>query len=52
LTAFLLWKVIKRTKYQRLADIPLEEALQRAAEDPGFEEQVPGWRRYAGFLWD
>lgn len=52
ITAYLLWKFIKRTKIQNLSDIPLEEALQRAAEDPGIEEKLPPWRKIVGFLWD
>ena len=52
LTAYVLYKLIKRTKIPNLADIPLEEALERAAEDPGFEEKLPRWRQIVGFLWD
>jgi yeast amino acid transporter len=51
-TAFVLWKVIKKTKIVKLADIPLAEALDRAARDPGEERKVPKWRQAVGFLWD
>jgi yeast amino acid transporter len=52
LTAYTLWKLFKRTKIHKLSDIPLEEALERAAQDPGVEKRLPGWRRIVGFLWD
>lgn len=52
LTAYILWKLIKRTKIHNLAEIPLEEALERAARDPGYEKKLPRWRQIVGFLWD
>ncbi len=52
LAAFLLWKVIKKTKWVKLEEIPLNEALERAAQDPGEDKPVPRWRQFAGFLWD
>ncbi|KAK6430535.1 hypothetical protein LTR95_013313 [Oleoguttula sp. CCFEE 5521] len=51
-TAYLLWKFIKRTKIVSLADIPLMEAFERAAQDQEPEKVVPGWRKWVGFLWD
>ena len=50
--AYVLWKVFKKTKIVPLADIPLREAIERAQEDPGFQESVPRWRKIVGFLWD
>ena len=52
LTAYLLWKLIKKTKIVALADIPLREAIERARGDPGVEKKVPRWRKVVGFLWD
>ncbi|RMZ83007.1 hypothetical protein DV737_g1765, partial [Chaetothyriales sp. CBS 132003] len=52
LTAFVLWKIIKRTRWVKLDEIPLVEALDRADQDPGEEKPVPRWREIAGFLWD
>lgn len=50
--AYIFWKVFKKTKIVALADIPLQEALARAEQDPAFEERVPQWRKVLGFLWD
>jgi hypothetical protein len=50
LTAFGLWKVIKKTEIIRLADIPLMEAFERAAEDQEVVKHVPKWWKVAGFL--
>ena len=52
LTAFVLWKLIKRTKWVKLEEVPLREALERAEEDPGNEKALPRWRQIIGFLWD
>lgn len=52
LTAFILWKLIKGTKLRNLAEIPLEEALERAARDPGYGKELPRWQKIVGFLWD
>lgn len=52
ITAYISWKLFKKTRVHNLADIPLEEALERAAQDPGVEEKLPGWRKVVGFLWD
>ncbi|KAK6428993.1 hypothetical protein LTR95_014862, partial [Oleoguttula sp. CCFEE 5521] len=51
-TAYPLWKFIKRTKIVSLADLPLMEAFERAAQDQEPEKVVPGWRKWVGFLWD
>jgi len=53
LVAFGLWKVIKKTKFVKLSEIPLTEALlevQRHPEPP--ETSSKGWRKYVNFLWD
>ena len=53
LTAFLAWKVFKRTKIVELAEIPLNEALARAAGDMEIEkDKTPLWQKMVGFLWD
>ncbi|KAJ9607592.1 hypothetical protein H2200_007670 [Cladophialophora chaetospira] len=52
ITAFVLWKIYKRTKIVKLVDIPLREALARAEEDIQPEPKQPGWRKVVGFLWD
>lgn len=53
LLAFGLWKVFKRTKFVKLSEIPLREALDDYVDHP--EEREPsgkGWRKAVGFLWD
>jgi yeast amino acid transporter len=53
LVAFGLWKLFKRTKFVKLSEIPLREALDDYLEHP--EDKDPakkGWRKYVGFLWD
>lgn len=52
ITAFVVWKVFKRTKFVKLVDIPLKEALDRAAEDIEIEKEAPLWRKIVGILWD
>ncbi|RMZ91054.1 hypothetical protein DV736_g1692, partial [Chaetothyriales sp. CBS 134916] len=52
LAAFSLWKIIKRTRWVKLDEIPLIEALDRADQDPGVEKPIPTWRNIVGFLWD
>lgn len=52
LTAYGIWKILKGTKIVPLADIPLVEALERAAQDQEVENKVPGWRKVVGILWD
>ncbi|KAH6613538.1 amino acid permease-domain-containing protein [Chaetomium sp. MPI-SDFR-AT-0129] len=53
-TAYLGWKLIKKTKIVSLDDVPLQDALARAEEyDP--EEEVPkqkGWTRAVSWIWD
>lgn len=50
--AYLFWKFFKKTSIVALKDIPLREAIERARGDPGVIENVPRWRKIAGFLWD
>lgn len=52
ITAFLVWKVYKRTSIVKLSEIPLEEALERAAGDTESVKEHPLWRKLVGFLWD
>ena len=52
LAAYTIWKLLKGTKIVALADIPLVEALERAAQDQEEVKKVPKWRKVAGFLWD
>jgi amino acid permease len=53
ITAFLIWKFWKKTKYVRLADIPLLAALDEAEEDLNDEEPVSkGWIRLVSWIWD
>jgi len=51
-TAYVFWKLFKKTKIVALADIPLREAIERAQDDPGDSIKVPRWRSVVGFLWD
>ncbi|RMZ78221.1 hypothetical protein DV738_g4020, partial [Chaetothyriales sp. CBS 135597] len=44
LGAFALWKIIKRTKWVKLEEIALVEALDRADQDPGEERRLPKWQ--------
>lgn len=51
--AFLLWKIIKKTKMVDLADVPIRAALEEVARNPEPEEmKSTGWRRVVNFLWD
>ncbi|KAJ4361873.1 hypothetical protein N0V83_010814 [Neocucurbitaria cava] len=53
IAAFLLWKLIKGTKFVNLADIPIREALEEVSKHPEPEElKRTGWRRVVTFLWD
>ena len=51
-TAYVAWKVYKRTSVVNLSEIPLEEALERAIGDVEIEKERPLWRKLVGFLWD
>ncbi|AEO59878.1 hypothetical protein MYCTH_2308494 [Thermothelomyces thermophilus ATCC 42464] len=54
LTAFLFWKVFKKTKIVSLDEIPLRDALARA--DDYYPEQTlskkSGWIRAISWIWD
>ncbi|CAK4034100.1 dicarboxylic amino acid permease [Lecanosticta acicola] len=53
LTAFVLWKVFKKTKLVKLDDIPLREALEEMERKPELPEpEKTGWEKWVGFLWD
>ena len=53
ITAFLLWKFIKGTKFVSLADIPIREALEEVARHPETKDvKATGWRKVVSFLWD
>ncbi|KAF2161945.1 hypothetical protein M409DRAFT_69456 [Zasmidium cellare ATCC 36951] len=53
LTAFVLWKIFKKTSFVKLDEIPLKEALEEIERKP--EESEPpkkGWAKWIGILWD
>lgn len=54
LTAYLFWKVFKKTKIVSLDEIPLQEALARI--DDYYPEQSMskrrGWIRAISWIWD
>jgi yeast amino acid transporter len=53
ITAYLIWKFVKRTRIVSLKEIPLQEALEEIRihpEDP--EPENTGWRKFVTFLWD
>jgi amino acid transporter len=53
LVAFLLWKFIKRTKFVKLSEIPLKEALDDVYQNPEpLDPGSKGWKKIVGFLWD
>jgi amino acid transporter len=53
LLAFTIWKVIKKTKFVKLEDIPLREAFEEIDRKPEEPEPLPkGWVRAVSFLWD
>lgn len=53
LTAFVLWKLFKRTRLVRLEDVPLKEALEEIRKKPELPEpEKKGWEKWIGFLWD
>ncbi|KAH9842292.1 Amino acid permease [Teratosphaeria destructans] len=52
LTAYVSWKTVKGTRIVPLSEIPLDEALERAAQDVEIEKEMPKWSKYVGFLWD
>lgn len=53
LTAFLLWKFIKKTRFIKLSEIPLKEALDDIDRNPEpLDPASKGWMKYIGVLWD
>ncbi|KAI3325142.1 amino acid permease/ SLC12A domain-containing protein [Xylariaceae sp. AK1471] len=55
LTAYLIWKLWKKTKLISLSDIPLEEAFKQAEQVPDDEppvKQKSGWVRLISWIWD
>ncbi|OMP83881.1 Dicarboxylic amino acid permease [Diplodia seriata] len=53
LTAYLLWKFIKKTKILSLSEIPLREALADVDRFPEMPEpERKGWSRALNILWD
>lgn len=53
LIAFLLWKLFKKTKFVKLDEIPLQEALDEIERKPEvIEPKAKGWRAIIGILWD
>lgn len=53
LVAFGVWKVVKKTRFVKLEDIPLREALEEIERNPEpIEPEPKGWQKTFGFLWD
>ena len=53
LTAFGLWKLFKKTRFVKLSEIPLKEALDDIERNPEpLDPGSKGWKKYVGFLWD
>lgn len=51
--AYLIWKLIKKTKWVHLKDVPLEEILLEIERNPEPEEKASrGWIRLISWLWD
>ncbi|TXT06185.1 hypothetical protein VHUM_03658 [Vanrija humicola] len=51
--AYTIWKLVKRTKWVRLEDIPLEAILrevERTPEEP--DQHAKGWIKLISWLWD
>ncbi|KAI5864053.1 proline-specific permease [Durotheca rogersii] len=52
-SAYLIWKFVRKTKIPSLKSIPLEQAFQQAEEYPEDpEEKSQGWLRTVSWLWD
>jgi amino acid transporter len=55
LTAYLIWKLWKKTEVVPLSAIPLEEAFRQAGQVPDDEPPVKpkrGWVRLISWIWD
>ncbi|KAI1362086.1 amino acid permease/ SLC12A domain-containing protein [Xylaria arbuscula] len=54
LAAYLIWKLLKKTKIVSLSDIPLEEAFAQAAEVPDDEPpfKKSSKAHWIGWIWD
>ncbi|CZT19761.1 related to general amino acid permease [Ramularia collo-cygni] len=53
ITAFLIWKYLKRTRFVKLEDIPIRAALDEVDRNPEpLEPSARGWRKIVGSLWD
>lgn len=53
LTAYLGWKLVKKTKIVSLDEVPLKDALARAEEyDPEVAPKQKGWTRAVSWIWD
>ena len=53
LAAFILWKMFKGTRFIRLSEIPLREALDEIERNPEpLDPASKGWMKVVGFLWD
>jgi amino acid transporter len=51
-TAYIGWKLIKKTKYIRLEDIPIEEVLEQIVPEPEEEVSKQKWLKWISWLWD
>lgn len=54
ITAYLFWKIFRRTKIVSLDEIPLEAAFARAEEyyPKPFDTKSRGWVRAISWIWD
>ncbi|KAI0150273.1 amino acid permease/ SLC12A domain-containing protein [Xylariaceae sp. FL1272] len=54
LTAYLIWKLFKKTSIVPLAEIPLQEAFKQIEDVLEFDEPVKhrGWIRVISWIWD
>lgn len=51
--AFTIWKVIKRTRWVHLRDVPLQEILDAADRNPEeLDGPTQGWLRLVSWMWD
>lgn len=49
--AYLIWKIVKKTRWVGLDEIPLEEVLERIQPEQ-VEEEKRGWVKWVSWIWD
>ncbi len=53
LTAYLVWKAVKKTSIVSLESVPILDALEQAEQHPEEIEPAPkGAIRYVSWMWD